>query len=488
MPEIPSQDYKSFQSGRIAEEAVSEHKMPDDAVSESINFHFDRIGAATLRRGTTLLGSQISAAASIRGLHQFIDANGGANSRIMAVIGTTLKYLNGSNVWTNILTGLTSDKKTRFTDFLDFTWMVNGVDATKIWDGDTAGGFVDTGNAAGAPIGKFIDRFRARVLIAGDPTYPSRLHYSSLPSAATTPVISWNTNVAGGQWIDIDPSDGGDITAIKSTKNVELIFKQNTMYRMYSISQLDPDPFASVGTYSQESVVKAEDGNVYFHHPSGFHYYAGGEVKNISKPIIDVVKAISVSNWEHITGWSEPQTGSVCWSIGDITLRGVSIPNAVVRYTASSEVWTLYSYPTQFTAATSYKTASALYSLAGDDDGNVLLLNTGSTDNGTEIFYHLVEHWRKVDNMLSTHKSIPKILVAHEGGTGTNVKYQVGGDDRLDWSKGLGQLRKCDTILANAMIEGHKYRLAYSGTSKGEEFTLNGHEVLESRIDVQDRK
>jgi hypothetical protein len=52
--------HHSVESGLITESAVSDYRSPATSVSESINFHFDTIGAATIRNGTTLLGNALT--------------------------------------------------------------------------------------------------------------------------------------------------------------------------------------------------------------------------------------------------------------------------------------------------------------------------------------------------------------------------------------------------------------------------------------------
>ena len=109
--------------------------MPNGAVNEAINVHFDKMGSVQLRKGLTLLGNQISAGNTILGLHQFLDEGSGTNDQLIAVVDTVAYYL-ASGTWTSKRTGLTANKKARFTNFLDSVFMVNGTDAMNTWDGD----------------------------------------------------------------------------------------------------------------------------------------------------------------------------------------------------------------------------------------------------------------------------------------------------------------------------------------------------------------
>jgi hypothetical protein len=466
----PSQ-LTNYQSGLITPSAVSESQMPMEAVSESINLNFDRIGSVSLREGTTILGNNLSG--SLLGLYEFRDSGAGTNNQIIAVKGTAVYYLS-SGTWTSKRT-VTTGLKSRFATFLDFIFMVNGTDATAIWDGNPSNSFLTTGNASGAPIGKFIENYRSRMWIAGNATYPDRIYYSSIPSAESTPVITWSTDVATGDWIDISPQDGENITALKRDKNALLVFKQNHIYRVYSTSQTDPDPKISVGTYSQESVVDAKDG-VYFFHPTGIYRYQEGGVLDISQPIIDFIKNIPASQYENVCGWQDGN--HIYWSLGDITENGITHTNVVIRYTISSQCWTTYSYPTKFVVSSPYNDGTTLYYLVGDSSGNVLKTNTGNTDNGTPITYSLITRPYTIDGLFSSTKLITKLSAIHTGAEGSLLSSRVDGDNANKWSP-ISQVGKsCEPLRCN--IRGHKIWFRLSGSSVGEPFVYQGLEILES--------
>lgn len=465
---------KSLQSGLITVGAVAENVYPPDALLESLNFHFDTIGQMTLRKGTTLLGNSLSSG-DVLGLYNFRDSGAGTNNRLIMVHDTTAYYLS-SGSWASKRTGLTTGSKARFSTLLDYVFMVNGVDATAIWTGATGDSFITTGNASGAPIGKFIENYRARMWIAGNSTYPDRVYYSSLPSAVTTPVITWDTSVTTGQWIDISPSDGENITALHRTKGSLLVFKNNHLYRIYSILQTDPDPQFNVGTYSQESVVETKNG-VYFHHPTGFYRY-DGNVTEISKPIIDIVNAITLANYSKVAGYVEPDGDHIRWSVGDVTIDGVTYNNLEVRYTISTQVWTHYSAPTQYLAGTSYNDGSTITTVVGDESGNVFTLESGNTDNGTEIFYSIIHPFDDVDGLHSTVKIINTMFFMHSGMTGANVNYRTSDDITGDFKKPIGQLKSGETGFSGLTARGRKLQFKLSGASKGEPINYQGYEII----------
>jgi hypothetical protein len=469
-------DFKSLQTGLITESAVSEHKMPLDAVTESLNLHFDKIGSATVRPGLTQLGT--TGSGNILGLYEFRDSGAGTNNQILMVNGTACYYLSGGT-WTSKRTSLTAGSKARFSTYLDFVFMVNGTEATTIWDGNTSNSFLTTGNADSAPTGQFIENFRSRMWISGNSSFPDRVYFSSIPTAAATPVITWDTDNATGDWINVSPSDGENITGLKRSKTYLLVFKNNHIYRIASVSNSEPDPVINVGTYSNESIVDTKNGT-YFHHPTGIFRYADGVVQEVSKPIQDIIDNISASNYEDICGWEDGD--HVYWSVGDVTIKGITYTNLVVRYTISSQAWTHYTYPTKFLFASPYDDGTKINYLVGDNAGKIYKTNTGNDDAGTQIQYNLIHRWYNIDGLISTRKNIQGIAFSHSGGNGTNVSYQTEESAKSEWTP-IGQLGTIDTGFSAANIKGRKMRIRISGSSKGETFSYHGFEIPKPQTD-----
>lgn len=480
MAELKPIQRKSIKVGLINEGAVSQNDFPADGVTESLNFHFDTIGKMSLRPGCVALGNQLSG--NTLGLYEFRDSGSGTNNQIIQVNGTVAYYLSGST-WTSKRTGLTTGSKARFSTFLDYVFMVNGVDATAIWDGNPSNDFVTTGNALSAPIGKYIANYRSRIWIAGNPDYPDRVYYSSLPSSVATPVITWNTSVTTGNWIDISPSDGENITAIHRTKTALLIFKQNHIYRIFSINSGDPDPQFDVGTWSAESVVETKNG-VYFHHPTGFFRY-DGVVTEVSRPVIDIVRAITLANYTKVAGWLDADGDHICWSVGNVTYNGVTYSNLVVRYSISSQVWTHYSYPTQMLVSSNYNDGSTRYVVVGDNAGNILKADTGVTDinssgTATPISYSITHSFDNLDGQDSTRKTVNKLFFSHTGMTGGNVSYQIPAKND---PAPIGQLKEVDTGFDSLVIQGQSFKFRLSGTSSGQPIHYEGYEVTEFSVE-----
>jgi hypothetical protein len=454
----------NFSDALITSGAVADSQIPLSVVSESMNFDFDTIGSAKTRLGTTLLGTQISASSDILGLYEFRDSGSGTNNQILTVNGSTVYYLVGTT-WTS-KRAVTSGYKAEFTTFLDLVWMVNGIDTTMTWNGNPSTTFGTT-QATSAPIGNYIENFRSRVWIGND---TDRVYYSSLPDSSLN--ITWDTT---NWYIDISPQDGDNLIKLKRSKNALLVFKREHLYRIYSVNETEPDPKINVGTYSGRSVVEAVDG-VYFHHPSGIYRYSDGALTCISEPVIDFIKNITVVNYSKVVGWEDGN--HVYFSIGDVSIGDISYINVVLRYTISSKVWTFRSYPTQFLASSKYNDGTTIFNLCGDDDGNILKINVGNTDNGSAIFYSLTTRPYLLDGLFSTRKHIQKMAIVHQGLEGASISYRVNSDNINDF-KQLCQIKESVAQTLNTDIKGKVIYFNIKGSSVGEQVEFKGFELLE---------
>lgn len=474
MATLPKFSLPQFINGIVREAAVDEIASPEQSVQEAVNLNFNRIGAIELRKGLTILGSQVEAGAPVLGMHNFIN-NAGTIYRLLIKIDNDVYAWNGST-WSSVRSGLTASSKARFASFVDYTFMVNGNgnQALQTWAGT---GSFGTTNAASLPAGDFIENYRSRIWVANNAT--DKLYYSNV-------VTTSNTITGGTSFLQISPQDGENITALKRYSRALLVFKQNHIYRVFSINATDPDPSILRGTYSQESVVETKNG-IYYHHPTGFYQFVfDGVQREISRPIIDIVEAIPRSYYANVNGWEEGD--NVYWNIGDITLGGVNFTNVVVRYTISTETWTTRSYANELRSASIYDSGTSLIRVVGDDTGKVLQFDTGLTDDGTPIFYSLATHWLYFTSPKSLRKTISEIATLHENAQGGNIAYQIDTDNPNKWSPAgtiANDLRQIYTMDAKNFL---RIRFRLQGNSIGSPFIWRGIEILKSYTEGEIKK
>lgn len=453
-----------IQNGVIRASAVDDVLVPENTCQMAQNLNFDRIGAITLRNGLTALGAAPEASQTVLGMTNYRN-NAGTNYKLLAKLHSEVWMYNGST-WASVRGGLTTSSKARFTNFVDYTFMVNGNgnEACQTYNGS---GSFGTTNATDLQKGDFIENYRSRIWIANSVT--DKVYYSD--------VVNTNNTISGGtSFIQVSPQDGESITALKRHSRALLVFKQNHIYRIYSINSADPDPMITVGTYSQESVVDAKDG-IYYHHNTGFYKYVdGGQQLQISKPIDDIVKAIPRSYWSNVSGWCDDD--HIYWSIGDITLDGITYNNFVVCYTISTQIWTTYTYAVEIRSACTYDNGTTQVIAVGDNTGYVYKFNDGYSDNGVPIYFDLQTHWIYFSNLKSENKSFTEMAVNHENAEGSQISYMINKDKDSTW-RPLGQIEKelYDIKKVNAKnFSRIKFRL--SGNSIGSPLILRGFEIL----------
>jgi len=258
-----------------------------------------------------------------------------------------------------------------------------------------------------------------------------------------------------------------------------LLFKQNHIYRVYSTSNVDPYPAYNVGTYSQESIVQGKDG-VYFHHSSGFYKFTyDSQPTEISRRVIDFIKAIPRTSYTNIVGIYDGYD-AIKWSIGPVTVEGVSYKNCQMRYSISTQVWTIYDFDsTAFTALIRYDDGTTIEQIAGTSTGLVGKLDTGNTDFDNKIYFEIIDRWRSYAEMYSHSKKIDGISVLSENGGGSLIQYQAEKTEPNVW-KTIGTLNESyATLLPSTEIDDfNQIRFRIRGNSTGAQIVLNGIEII----------
>ena len=461
--------------GLIRESSVSSSLIPDGAVVESINVNFDSIGAVTNRPGLTALGSTIQTGYPIWGL-----ANT-QNGSMMACIsqgGSMRVYAFPSGgAWTSSLADGSANTKVRFLEAGGRTIALNFGKALSQYSSmqflSTSDTWVTTGNpinpqaltdqVAGSPQPVYGEVFKSRIYVMANNS--SRLYYSNVINSSGN--FAWTPST---DWVDINPNDGENSTGMKRYSLELLVFKPNYIYR-FRTSSVDPDPLIKIGTRSNESIIEGKKG-LYFHHDSGFYKYTGGYPQEISRPISDIVDVIPFAEYDDISSWKD--SDHIYWSVGDLTVDGITWSNVVARYTESSDIWTIYSYANEIKAASDYNSTSALSRVVGLDNGVVATVNSGNTDLGEPIKYRAITKWMEWEN-IENKKLIKRMITICDKAQGAILMYQF--DDSIEW-KNIGQLTKfINEFTPN--ISFHRIRFKLTGMNRNEAIVFLGIHILD---------
>lgn len=463
--------------GLIREAAVYGNLYPEGAVTDVQNFHFDRIGAATVRPGMTALGSTVLASRPCVGLH---NAQSGTAISVFSNGSSATIYTFSSGAWGLSLDGGTASVAVRFIDFASYTIAINFAYNTytsmRFWNAGSSRHWHHTGDPINpqnmwgyaAQVG---EAYKSRIYLGGDTSQEgnrSRLFFSSVISSSGK--ITWSPTV---DFVDINPGDGEGITALRRFSLELLVFKPNYTYR-FRTSGVDPDPLIKVGTRSQESVIEGKRG-LYFHHDSGFYRYSGGYPQEISRPIIDIIEAIPFSQYDDIAAWSDGD--HIYWSIGTVsvveTKETVTYKNAVLRYTESSDAWTLYSHGSDVRRGTSFNSGTTLTRIIGNDVGVVATYNSGVNDIGEPIKYRLRTQWYQWGGV-STRKIIQELVAICEKAQGSIFMYKI--DENEAWLT-IGDLKKLSNYFEKLSIRFHRIKFQITGVCRFEPPIFLGFEV-----------
>ena len=464
--------------GIIREAEVDSTLIPEGAVTEARNFHFDRKGVASVRPGLTTLGATVLTLTPCVGLH---DAQGGTATAVFSNGNTSAIYTFNGSAWASSLDGGTASVRIRFVDFGSYTIVVNFMYDTytsmRFWNAGSSRHWHHTGNPINpqnmwgyAP--QLAEVFKSRIYLFGDTSKEgngSRLYFSSVISS--TGRITWSPTV---DYIDINPGDGENGSGLKRYSLELLCFKPNYIYRFRS-SGVDPDPLIKIGTRSQESVVEGKRG-LYFHHDTGFYRYTGGYPQEISRPISDIVEAIGYPQYASIVGWNDAD--HIYWSIGNITVQepkeSVTFKNCVIRYTESSDAWTVYVYSNDIRRGMARNSGTTLTRIVGTDHGVVATHNSGTTDFGNPIPYRLRTKWYDWETT-ATSKVIQELVGICEKSQGTLLQYKT--DENLEWQS-IGQLSQLTNFFKNLNTRFHRIKFQVSGMSRNEPPVFLGIEVI----------
>ena len=470
MTKLAKISLRDFQRGIV--QPISHVIAPQNSVYFSSNFEFDtKIGSAKIREGIARLGAQIVNNSTVLGVHQFITTGG--TDVLIAVVNDAASPTNsdfytspdaGAN-WTKEtdtdIATWTKNTKTHFLTYLDTVLAYNGtLPAVSSANGTTwakAPG-TDTLDVEHFPLGDTAIEWNDKIYVSGVTSYKNRLYYSSVPSAGA---ITWD-----GEYIDIEPEDGGgDITALAKVPGYLLIFKERSLKR-WNGSSTFPDDLFRVGAASMEGVTECR-GIAYFFAGNGKGIYItnGGRPQKISRPVQDIIDAIPSAYYDDVNSHSDGD--NVYFAIGDITLDGLTYGNCVLKYSVDSQTWSLQSYPAKEPQMwLSLKVSGVTYSAFGDDDGELVVIDSGTQDGSTVIEYVFQTH--EIE-LVDTIQDITGIVVHTRNAKSAKVLARVDGGD---W-KTIGYIKN-DNQEIECHLRGTRFEFRISGTSISGEVEVSG--------------
>jgi len=382
--------------------------------------------------------------------------------------------------WTVRRSGLAQVSKPRFAQYLNYIWMVNGNDRIG---GDPVA--TSKGEAFGTdlvpanfPKGDFIHAgFEGRVWVVDKSL--GVIHYTDIVQFSPPNIYTLTYDPTVNFISNLSPQTGQSFTALYRVPRALLVFTEDTIFRIYGATSIDAYPAYNVGTFSQESIIETKTG-IFFHHSSGFYQFDyGGQPVEISRRIIDFVKAIPRAAYGDIKGVYDG-FDAVEWAVGQVTVEGVVFSNCVLRYTLSTQIWTVYDYTGNvITAMISYDNGTSINHLIGTSTGLVGALDTGDTDFDQPFYYEFITRWKSFTEMYCEIKTLDGLNVYSENAAGANLTYQIQKSGPNAWLPLMTVGAKNNSLKPNASSEDFDViRLRLAGNSKGPRIVVHGIEIL----------
>jgi hypothetical protein len=484
MANLPPFTLRDFRQGRFTNYSVSEELVPINSVNFTRNVNYDTVvGKAVVRPGTTRIGIAISSVTTPLGFASFL-GKGGSPDYIYAVYNNATNgvpyYWNGTS-WAAATMGTALSKTAinRFAVLGGSIFITNSTNGMQ----DAADHTFGTTNSisSGVVLPSLVHTYAATLLCAGDPTYPSRVWFSSvIDPAATPPFITWSTDPTTGDWIDIDPDDGGYLTAFAETSTFLLVFKNNAMYRLNAIAKsTDPQNIFNVGAVSQEAVTACQ-GIVYFFSGSGIYSTDGSFPQQQGRgQIQDIIDAIPQSSWASVAAGADEF--NVYFSVGTITLnanteKSVTITNCVIKYSTRDQNWSVHSYANLYNFFISFVDTNGRLLRGMSAGGQVDTLNLGTTDAWTTFPFSAAINFEMETQDIELADRSHLIKISNR----MAVFTQNGQDSSIlckcdDEPKNIpGSLTKRVNIIHDIDLEGHYFRFKWYGTSSGKPPVFEG--------------
>jgi len=459
--------------GVIRSAQLNDTITPENSVQLALNMHFDQIGSVTTRLGIATYSDDLGGSVTSFGT---LNIQGG-NKRLYGQVGTDISVWDGAT-WTSVRT-TTVSTKARYSQWLNHIYMVNGTDALQASTGGTFSALANFVPATAMPVGHYIQAgFDGRIWVANKSD--DALYYSDIVQFDPSGSPKYSVTYDASNFVEsFSPQDGESITGLFRVPKALLVFKENHIYRVYSATNVDPYPAYNVGTYSQESIVQGKDG-IYFHHSSGFYKFNySSQPTEISRRVSDFVKAIPRASYEDIVGVYDG-FDAIKWSIGSVTVEGVTYANCQMRYSISTQIWTVYDFGgNNITSLIRFDDGTTIEQIAGTDTGAVSKLDSGFTDLGTDISYEMIDRWRSYTEMYSDSKKITGVTVLSKNGAGALLQHQFEKEGANVW-KDIGTVdENYASLFPNAETSDFNIsRFRLKGNTRGTPMVFDGIEIL----------
>lgn len=251
-------------------------------------------------------------------------------------------------------------------------------------------------------------------------------------------------------YLEIDPSDGDNISAMLAAQDILHIWKSNSYHQWNGNERRRK---AEQGASCQKAV-QAYNDLLFWFNQEGTWVWPGQRIQTISnviKPEIQQVSTVNVAkvgmglNADHLLV-----------GVGDLT----SISNAIIDYNIESNIYQTWELPNEFKIFSPYTTSGKRTTMAGTNDGKIMELDSGSTFAGTTINSR-IETREQFISLPEEVKTIYQIFVFAKRWGGVDAYINVDDSDKIS----LGPLTGLVTEFKGKW-KGNYFRFGFLSSGK----------------------
>lgn len=362
---------------------ISSARVKPEETPDALNINYTEDGLPTKRGGTELINTQL--ANTISGLASYYTDSG---SRYLIAVAGGTAYYDNAGTWSMITAAsgatFSTTSDCNFVQARNNMYFHDGLNMKCV-----NSSLVMTSLPGGVPA-KFGIYWKGRQVVSGNASYPSRVFISR--SADSSYFITTGTDTSA-EWFDVQPSDGDKITGLTTFYNNLVVFKERSIHK--AVPSDSTGDFISkvelinnsVGCVAHRSI-DAVDNDVFFlsrkgvfvlgNEPNFFDTIRTNEVSARIHPEID---GITPTNFDKPAGIYHNYRYYLAYPFG-----GTTYNNKVMVYDTRYGAWSVHSgyNPNCFTDFIDTNGSENLY-CGGDNQGDVLKMETGYSDNGTAI-------------------------------------------------------------------------------------------------------
>lgn len=284
----------------------------------------------------------------------------------------SLKINYDTNSEVEVLTSdMASSELFNFATLLDKVIITNGVDAPRVYDGESI--LLLNGNP---PYAKYVITHKNRVFMANTNTNPSRLYFSDILNIESWPVLNF---------IDISPNDGNEITGLLPFSDYLIITKKQSVWLLtgegintFAVKRIHADK----GCIAPRSLTIV-DGYLCFVSDDGIYFSDLSKCVLISERIKNYWSKLNKRRLNQAASYYFDNKLYVAVPEGNSMYN-----NAVIVYDTIRKSFTCIRKNVNFSCFTPYRESGSITYLAGSSQkGQVYKLNEGYSDDNNPIVF-----------------------------------------------------------------------------------------------------